>query len=535
MILRKPYAFLIKNFKLLHAIMFFLMGFVLLKTLDILSAFDDFFTSQAVLLNADIPAMVYPFSLFMSSFLIIIVSGILLWTMAVKEKPYKLYIVNIVIYFIVIVLFVFGKSTFVTMVTKIVDVRMTKMIRDLITMGFIAQMYPLVKCLVRAVGFDIKQFDFGKDLAELEIEERDNEEVEVQVNVDTNKMKRGLNLYKRNIKYFYKEHKFWFRIGAGALALVIVAVTTIGIVIGNKTHNFNAYFSMNGLSVKVKNAYVTRNSYKGTQLKNLNEHSSLVVVPIEMKNNGSTNRFMESANVELTIGNHKYRNTILYKDGVADIGNVYNKEIISPGETQYKLLTFIVPTKYVNDGLKLKFITSIDFKKTKLIPEYVTFKVNPINLDKISDLETINSGEDKVINKSLLGDSTINISKIEISKRFRIDYSYSVNNEKISGYEYVLSPLETNSDRVLMKITGTVNLTENTNLNSLYDIINSYGVVKYLIGDKVKTVSTLPKVNPSVTKSDKTIYISVPSEIVDADKISLILTIRNKQYEYVVK
>ena len=86
-----------------------------------------------------------------------------------------------------------------------------------------------------------------------------------------------------------------------------------------------------------------------------------------------------------------------------------------------------------------------------------------------------------------------------------------------------------------MKITGTVNLTENTNLNSLYDIINSYGVVKYLIGDKVKTVSTLPKVNPSVIKSDKTIYISVPSEIVDADKISLILTIRNKQYEYVVK
>mgnify|MGYP002855453211 CR=1 FL=1 len=535
MILRKPYAFLIKNFKLLHTIMFFLMGFVLLKTLDILSAFDDFFTSQAVLLSGDIPELVYPFSLFMSSILIIIVSGILLWTMVVKDKPYKLYIVNIAIYFITIILFVFGKTTFVSMVTNVVDVRMIKLVRDLITIGFIAQMYPLVKCLVRAVGFDIKQFDFGKDLAELEIEEKDSEEVEVQVNVDTNRMKRGLNLYKRNIKYFYKEHKFWFRVGVVGIVLIIGTFTTLGIINRNKTHSFNTYFTVDGMSIKISNAYVTRNSYKGTTLNNLNDNSSLVVIPIELKNNSAINRFLETAKVELTVGNHKYRNTILYKDGVSDIGNVYNKDVLSPGTSQKALLTFIVPTKYVNNKLKLKFITSIDFKNTELIPEYITFKINPIDLDKVSNLETINSGEDIVFNKSLAGDSTLNISNIQIDGRFKINYTYTVNSEKISAYEYVNSPLETNSDRVLMKITGTTNMVSDTNLNSLYDLINSYGVVKYTVGDKVKTVSSLPKVNPGVTKSDKTIYIAINSEIVDADKISLILTIRNKQYEYVIK
>ncbi len=297
MILRKPYAFLIKNFKLLHAIMLLLMGFVLFKTLDILSAFDDFFTSQAVLLNADIPEITYPPLLFVSSILIIILSGVLLWVMAVKDKPYKLYIVNIAIYLITIVLFIIGRSMFVTMTTKIVDVRLSKMIRDLITMGFIAQMYPLVKCFVRAVGFDIKQFDFGKDLAELEIEEKDNEEIEVQVNVDTNKMKRGLNYYKRNIKYFYKEHKLWFRIGFGVVIVLIGSLTALGIYKVNKSNGINVSFNMNGLNVKVTNAFVTRMNYKGEVLKDLNEGSSLVVIPFEIKNNGTTDKLLETANI----------------------------------------------------------------------------------------------------------------------------------------------------------------------------------------------------------------------------------------------
>lgn len=533
MILRKPYAFLIKNFKLLHAIMLVLMGFVLLKTLDILSAFDDFFTSQAVLLNADIPELVYAGSLFITSIFIIIVSGILLWTMVVKQKPYKLYIVNIAIYFITIILFIFGRSLFVSMTTKIIDIRTVKLIRDLITMAFIAQMYPLVKCLVRAVGFDIKQFDFGKDLAELEIEEKDNEEVEVQVNVDTNKMKRGLNYHLRNLKYFYKEHKFWFRVGAGIIVLVIGAVVGIGIYNSNKNNGLNVAFNMNGLNIKVTNAFVTRKSYTGETLTNLNSGSSLVVIPIEIRNNGSVDRYLETANIELTIRNHKYRNNLLYKDSVTDLGTVYNKEVISPKAVEYRILTFIVPTEYLDDGLRLKFITAISFKNTEVDPTYVSFKINPINLDEISSRLDID-GELK-INENVFKDSTFTISNIDIAKRFKIDYKYSIDSEKISGYEYVSAPLETNVDKVLLKITGNIITSEGTSVNSLYDLINRYGVVKYTIGDKIKTITNLPKVNPAMVRSDKTIYVSVPGDIMDAENISLVLTVRGKEYTYKIK
>ncbi len=533
MILRKPYAFLIKNFRLLHAIMFFLMVYVLLKTLDILSAFDDFFTSQAVLLNADIPIVTYPTLLFVLPILIIVVSGILLWTMAFKDKPYKTYIVNIIIYFIVIVLFIFGKSTFVTMTTKIMDVRAVKLIRDLITMGFIAQMYPLVKCLVRAVGFDIKQFDFGKDLAELQIEEKDNEEVEVQVNLDTNKIKRGLNYYRRNIRYFYKEHKLWFRVGIGLFVLVIGAGTALGIYNSNKSNGINVPFAMNGLSVKVTNAYVIRKDYNGNVLNNLNDSSSLVVIPFEVKNNGTIERHLETANIELTVGNHKYRNNILYKNAVSDLGTIYNKENISPNTTEYRLLTFIVPTEYLNDNLRLKFITSIDFRRSELIPKYVSFRINPIDLDNIT--ESLSIENDTIVNKNIFDNSVLNINKIEVAKRFKIDYKYTIDNQKLSGYEYVYAPLETNVDRVLIKITGTFVIDDSISVNSLYELINYYGVIKYNVGNKTRTIYNLPKVNPSFTKSDKTIYIAVPSDILDASNADLILTIRGKEYTYKIK
>ena len=533
MILRKPYAFLIKNFKLLHAIMLVLMGFVLFKTLDILSAFDDFFTSQAVLLDSSIPEIVYSASIFILPIFIIVISIILLWVMAVKGKPFKLYISNIAIYVIAIILFIFGRSLFINMTIKVMDVRGVKLIRDLVTMIFIAQMYPLVRCFVRAVGFDIKQFDFGKDLAELEIDEKDNEEVEVQVNVDTNKVKRGLNYYRRNIKYFYKEHKLWFRIGICIFVLIIGSATAFGIYKVNKSNGLNVPFTMNGLNIKVTNAFVTRTNYKGNLLKDLNEGSSLVVIPFEIKNNSDVDRYLETANIELTVGNHKYRNNLIYKDSITDIGNVYNKDIVGPKEVGYYLLAFIVPTDYLDDNLRLKFITTVDFKRGELSPTYVSFKINPINLDNITD--KLNLENEVTVNKAVFKDSTFNISKIEMSKRFKIDYKYSIDKEKISGYEYIYAPLETNVDRALLKITGSFNTVEGIGVNSLYELINYYGVVKYSVGDKIKTIYNLPKINPTIAKTDKVIYIAVPVDILDSENVNLILTIRGKEYTYKIK
>ncbi|MBR1376909.1 MAG: hypothetical protein IJ565_03750 [Bacilli bacterium] len=536
MVLRKPYAFLIKHFKLIHVIITALMVYVMSKTFNIMSVYDEYFTSELVLLGPNVPTAAFPGMLFFVTLLIMALCVLLFWIMLIKKKPNKLYVIIFVIYFYVLVMFLLGKSQFTSMVINVLNMRTIKLVRDLITISFLAQTFPLIKCLVRAVGFDIKQFDFGKDLEELEIEEKDNEEFEVNVNVDTNKMKRGFNFRTRNLSYIYKEHKFLINVGIGILAALIIIIIILGAIFGGGTRKkMNQAFTVNGLTFKMTDAYATRLSYNGNTLTGLNDNMTVVVIPFEVKNNTEKNTNLVTANVELSIGNHKFRNINTYRDGVYDLGTIYDSEEILAGTTQNKALAFTIPNNFVKRKMKLRFITSIGIKGKDLIPSYITIPIKPVRLDNVASPVTINSGEDINLSDTVLKNSTLNITKAEIAKRFKINYNYTIGKETIASYEYIYAPLETTADRILLKITGTATLDEKSNLNTLYDIINSYGVLEYTIGDKTKTVTNLPRVSPSYTNSSKTLYIAIPGEMETATNIKLILTIRNKQYEYIIK
>ena len=535
MILRKPYAFLIKNFKLFHLIMTILMAYVFYKTWTILSVFNDYFASGTALIGSNASETTYTFMLFFIPIFIVIFSLILFWVMVVKKKPSSLYIVTIIIYIFSIVMFGMGKSTLLNMEINVLDVRLIKMTRDLTTIAFIAQLYPLVKSLVRAVGFDIKQFDFGKDLAELEIEEADSEEFEVNVSVDTNKVKRGFNFRKREFRYLFVENKVLIILSSIVILAIIGGITAFFMLRHGVIKNIGESFSTNGFTYKVTNAYVTRKDYKGNDL-NLNEKMSLVVVPFEVKNNGTVDKGFLTANIMLDIGDHRFRNSITYRDSVSDLGVVYNGENIASKTTEYNVFIFEVPTNYINDNMELKVITSLNTKGNDLIPTYITVKINASNIDKKGDALTINNGEDVDLSKTVLKKSTLNITESAIAKRFKIDYKYKVSDtESADSYEYLYAPLDTNISKSLLKISGTITLDETVNFSDLYDVINTYGVIKYTVGNQTKTLYTLNKVNPSYTKSSKTIYIGVPSEMEKSDSITLVLNIRNKEYTYKIK
>ena len=51
--------------------------------------------------------------------------------------------------------------------------------------------------IIRGLGFDIKKFNFNKDVQELNLSQEDMEEVEVNVGIDTTNILRGVR--KQNI------------------------------------------------------------------------------------------------------------------------------------------------------------------------------------------------------------------------------------------------------------------------------------------------------------------------------------------------
>jgi Na+/melibiose symporter-like transporter len=97
-ILRKPYAFLIKNFKKIHLIIFLLTAFTIYNSSRILSFFNDYVLNKTAFYSNSL-ADEYIFGyMYILSILISVFSIIIYILMKQKEKPRKLYIIMIILY-----------------------------------------------------------------------------------------------------------------------------------------------------------------------------------------------------------------------------------------------------------------------------------------------------------------------------------------------------------------------------------------------------------------------------------------------------
>ena len=61
----------------------------------------------------------------------------------------------------------------------------------------------MVFCFIRAIGLDLKRFDFKQDLLDLGVQDKDNEEYEFELKIDKDKIKSNINKGIRYTKYFY--------------------------------------------------------------------------------------------------------------------------------------------------------------------------------------------------------------------------------------------------------------------------------------------------------------------------------------------
>ena len=195
---------------------------------------------------------------------------------------------------------------------------------------------------------------------------------------------------------------------------------------------------------------------------------------------------------------------------------------------------FEVPTNYLKDNMYLKIETSIDVKGKNIIPTYITIPIKAVDLDKFISTENINQNENIEIKSANVNKSIININAVEIAKRFKLEYSYKNGGDILPSYEYLYAPLNTNIDMNLMKIVNNVEIDEMINFSSLYDLIKAYGEIDYVIDNATKTLKTITKVNSSHSKKDE-LYVTVPSEIENAQSIDLVLNIRNYKYVYKIK
>ena len=491
MIVRKPFAFLIKHFKAIHLFLFGLLVYACYKYNAIVSFLRSYISTG----NGRYDAVNY--INYTSIYVILGAIAIMLviyYLMKHKDKPKKLYLFSIIGYIIVIVLFIFLFNYLRTFSNSTIEQKTLRLYRDISLMGLIFQYIIIVIMLIRGLGFDIKKFNFSKDIQELNIDLTDNEEVELVMGFDTNKTKFKIRRFFREFKYFIRENILFTGLSL-IVIVVIIWVLVSNYANKNKVYKENEYFGID-FNMLVEGSYLTKedNSLKKLSVGN----SSLLIVKFKISSN--YNDILNPDSFILSIYGKSYSPNNKYCSSLKDIGKCYNKIKLTEEEKEY-IFVYLVDDNVLDKEIYLKYDYGYLTNKNNSV---IRVKLSPNDIDD-EETTTKKINDTLEFNNSILGNYKLKIDEYNISDSFNINT------------DITLTPAESNTI-IRLKISES------------NDLVNSYALLKYTISNMEYT-STMKK----LYNDNNYDYYEINNDIKTADSIKLVLNSRHNNYEYILK
>lgn len=534
MILRKPYKFLIKHFKLIHLILTLLMVYVVYKFNYIFSFFNTTVENYVGIITTDATGSLYNIYIYLAIMLIIIVSLVLIGLLYFKKKPIKLYILNIIFYIFVTILIAYSYSVVSSMQLKIIDLKIIRNVRDFLILGYLLQIIPIILFGIRSLGFDIKKFDFKKDLEEFDISVDDNEEFELEFDIDTNKVHRKYNRSKRYLKYFYKENRYLFFVISSICIVILSFFIYFSFNIYTKKLDQNEYFKTTEFMMGVNNSYKTVNDYKGNII---SKDSTFIILEISIKTNYLTELSLNLARPELIVGRNKFYHTTIYNDKFIDLGNTYQEQKISNEFSKY-LLVYKIPNNLMSDDITFRYVDK-NASTTKLESKSIDVKINVRNLDETKKTSEYKIGDVIDFSDSILGNTNFVLYDYDLNNVFDISYDFCIKDKCYSSIERLKPSILNNYDKTLLKINSLIVWDDDIASDRKEDVfrfLSMFGSFKYEVDGIEKTdFTTLKNVVSTRKKLNQTYYLEVIKEMIDANKIDLIIKVRDYTYIYNIK
>ena len=374
MILRKPYAFLIKYFRLIHLFISLLIVYLIYKTNNMYNFFKDYITDDIVEIHA---TKYVNFLVYFSLVLIIGLVVTMIILMRKKKKPLLFYILTVVVYSVLFIGFAYAGAIINELEYNLLDRKTVSLARDISRFMLIGEYLFLIPYIIRTLGFDIKKFDFKKDLQELEILEEDNEEFELIAPIDMNKVEQVSRRRVRELKYYYVENRLFILIILG----IVVTVTGFSVIKNIDFNSLKRYDEKdvikldNFYTLSVDDSYITTKNDDGEVVAVNDSFYLIVKFTVNSNYNGKfnldTNRFIISVKDKEFIASRTYYSYF------KDYGIGYKKQVISLNDNKSYILVYNIPNKYKNKRMKLEYNYKFDYStgNAKMIKKIV--KLDP--------------------------------------------------------------------------------------------------------------------------------------------------------------
>ena len=533
MILKKPYAFLIKYFKLINIILAALTIYLAYRTYNIITFFSDYIGVRYSgnyypgMSNNYISPIVY-----FTIFLILIGISVILFLFVYKKKPTKFYVLSAVYYLIFIVFLNLTKNVMLTIETSTITIENARLFNDLSVISIVPQIIIIIIFLLRGFGFQINQFNFEKDLKELEISSQDNEEVEFTIKGDGVKFKRMVRRYFREFGYYLKENKFMVIIVIISISLVTLSsIKKINSIKYEVTYNQNETIISNGYDYKILDSIVTNLDYNG----NIINNNYYVVLKLEITNKKNDDINLDYNTYRLVV-NDNYLYPLKDKElFFVDYAQTNNSDIVRTNSSIIKPLVYEIKKEDIKKNyiLKIENGTLTNGKSQKNMFNYIN--ITPVLLDTIITEKKVNLGEEIIFDKSNLDNTSFMVKNLLITDRYMYNYE-SCSNNNCQKFLDLVTIDSTKKDKVLMILNYSYNLDQSTPFaktsSTINGFINFFVKIKYKINDEEKIVKC-DGFTPNNLKNK--LVIQTTSEIKESKELTLIITIRNKDYQIKLK
>ncbi len=534
MIFKRPYAFLIKYFKLINLALAALAMYVMYRSYNIVSFFSEYITSHYS--GSFYPGFEneYVSSLLLLAIFVILVGiGGMILLFFYKKKPSKAYIISALYYIVFFILLFYVKNLLGGLTDNILEAETARVYRDLALISIIPQLGFIIFFFIRGLGFNIEQFDFKKDLKDLEISEEDSEEIEITIKGDTFKLKRGIHRFFREFGYYIQENRFIFIIICLVLfAFLVTFVYKSFPEVFDKKYSQGDIFESLGISYNVEDSILTNLDYKGNKI---SDDKYYLVVRLYVENNGVNSYSFDFNRFRLEVDN-KYLYPVQDKSlYFIDYAKEYYGMDLKPKSNRIISLVYEIDNNKLKKSYRIKIDNGVVNSKKGQKDRYNFVNISPIVLDRVVSEGEYELGTSVSLQNSNLGNTIVKFSNLNITDKHI--YTYQICTVQICNeYKRQINIDYTKNNKILIVLDYEYTLDETVpfynNTTDMKSLAERFFKVRYLDGSK--TVYEDAK-NVTPTNLEGQLVFEVSNKVKDTKELDLILAVRNKEYYFKLK
>ena len=528
MILKKPYAFLIKYFKLIHLICLSLITIITYNFQKIVSFFSNYNNTTTI---GEKAGSTYISFIFLLLCLIVVAFFIMMYfLMRKKDKPNKFYLLGSIYYVVLFLSLIYGINTLNNLYSITMDIKVFRALHDIYLILYLPNFFFAIMSFIRGFGFDIKKFNFNKDLAELEINSEDNEEFEFVLGTDNYVIKRKIRRYFRELKYYFIENKVLVSIILFAGAIILLISLFVNRTIVNKIYHIGDIINTSEFTIKLNSAYITAKDYKGNIIK---EDKKYVILNATISSTKTPSKSLAPEYIYMSLGKYRISNIkTTLADSFKDLGVSYQNFKIAEKAFTYIFVFEVDKTKY-SRSYDLNFFDGISYDKdNNLVYNYKVAKIKPEDIDLNLKIENKNLNDTFYLGSKIYGDTKLSIIKTSILDKYEFTYD-KCDNETCIPITDVEFP-DNNLANSLLVLNYNITADNNNGLNdaNMTNILTKLIKLKYKQNDEYQEEAIVSKTNSNL---NNTLLIDIPKYIVSSNEIYIVISSRENNYQIKIK